>query len=439
MATMAMTMTTPAPATQLKIKREGDISDAFASLSGYKEQSLPDEFRQLKLHLSNGNETALTASWNRLLDELKAENEVVAQTGPAIIPEVRFSHLADDIATALPEIKKRGVVVVRGVIPEEEARGYKSEVEEYIRKNQPKTKGFPANDPQVWELYWSAPQLRARTHPNFLQVQRELMQSTWHISNPDSLISLSQPMTYADRLRIRQPGDAAFALGPHQDGGSVERWMTEGYGRGGTYDAIFRGQWDTEYDPWDGSTRVNAVNDLFNGLGACTAFRMYQGWLSMSEVGPREGTLLVNPLVKLSTVYTLLRPFFRPRSNITPSLSNGLPPVGSQERAKFLDKDNWEFTAGEAMTSEIQGATPGYGMEYPLKGALHPHLELDRTMVHVPRVKPGDFVAWHCDGKFGHPTSQLTSLLSFFSFFFFNPALVLVRKVWKGIPPSLSG
>jgi hypothetical protein len=30
---------------------------------------------------------------------------------------------------------------------------------------------------------------------------------------------------------------------------------------------------------------------------------------------------------------------------------------------------------------------------------LHPHLELERTMVHVPRIKPGDFVAWHCDSK----------------------------------------
>lgn len=28
---------------------------------------------------------------------------------------------------------------------------------------------------------------------------------------------------------------------------------------------------------------------------------------------------------------------------------------------------------------------------------MHPHLELDKTMVHVPDIKPGDFVAWHCD------------------------------------------
>lgn len=380
-------------------KREGDISDAFASLSGVKDQTLPDEFRLLKLHLTRGREEAIKASWNRLLDELKMENDVVAQTGPAVIPEVRFSHLSSDLPAAVPEIKKRGVVVIRSVIPEDEARGYKFELEQYIGRN-PQTNGYPPREPQVWELYWSAPQLRARTHPNLLQVETALMQATWHMSDPQSLISLSQPLTYADRLRIRQPGDAAFALGPHQDGGSVERWMVEGYGRGGTYDAIFRGRWDTEYDPWDASTRVDAVNNLYDGLGACTMFRMFQGWLSMSHVGPREGTLLVNPLLKLATAYSLLRPFFRPLLplDITGSADVVVPPPKTPERERFLDKENWQFTAGQHMTSEIPGATPGYGMEFP-KVAMHPHLELDRTMVHVPRVKPGDYVAWHCDSK----------------------------------------
>jgi len=45
----------------------------------------------------------------------------------------------------------------------------------------------------------------------------------------------------------------------------------------------------------------------------------------------------------------------------------------------------------------MQGATPGHGME--LRDVLHPHLNLDRTMVHVPKVAPGDYVSWHCDSK----------------------------------------
>ena len=220
------------------------------------------------------------------------------------------------------------------------------------------------------------------------------MQSTWHLSDPASLVTISQPLSYADRLRIRQPGDAAFALGPHMDGGSVERWMPEGYGKGGVYDAVFEGEWDTKFDPWDASTRVDAVSDLYNGLGACSVFRMFQGWLSMSSVGPREGTLLVSPLMALATPYMLLRPFFRPKSTVDLEVARG----GSLGRERFLDPENWEFTDGEQMTSEMPGATPGYGMEFP-KLAMHPHLELDRTMVHVPRVQPGDFVVWHCDSK----------------------------------------
>lgn len=242
---------------------------------------------------------------------------------------------------------------------------------------------FPPNDPQVYELYWSAPQLKARSHPSLLTVQRQLMSSLWHTSSPSSLISLTEPLTYADRLRIRQPGDASFALGPHIDGGSVERWEPDGYGRGGVYDAVFDGSWES-YDPWDASGRVDAVNNLHDGLGACSMFRMWQGWLSMSHCGPNQGTLLVNPLMHMATAYVLLRPFFRP--------------IRQGTGAAFLDESNWELAAENEMTSDLQGASPGHGQE--LTDDLHPHLELAQTMVHVPEIKPGDFVAWHCDSKF---------------------------------------
>lgn len=230
------------------------------------------------------------------------------------------------------------------------------------------------------------------------------MQATWHTrTNPNALVSLSTPLAYADRLRIRQPGDASFALGPHQDGGSVERWMPEGYGRGGTYDAVLAGDAECRYDPWDASARVDAVHDLYGGLGACSAFRMFQGWLSMSAAGPGEGTLLVAPLLKLATWYALLRPFFRPRRVLVDLDDDDDDKAG--RRDEFLAPENWEFTAGDGMTSEMPGATPGYGMEFP-RLAMHPHLELDRTMVHIPRVRPGDFVAWHCDSTYNTLSRQ---------------------------------
>lgn len=370
-----------------KAKREGDISDSFASLSGKEAVPLPDRFRQLKLSLSAGHEDKITASWHRLLKVLKKENETVAKAGPGIIPQVRFSHLDQDLAALKDEIRRRGAAIIRGVIPEDEARAYKFEVEEYVRLN-PHTKGFPAHDPQVIELYWSAPQLRARTHPNLLAAQTALMTRLWRVADPKAPVSLRLPLSYADRLRIRQPGDAHFALGPHQDGGSVERWEREGYGAGGgVYNDVFAGEWE-RYDPFEAAGRVGAVTNLYDGLGACSMFRMFQGWLAMSRSGPEQGTLLVNPLLKESTSYALLRPFFRPVKE--------LADLGG-DKEQFLDERNWKFTAGEEMTSDIQGATPGHGQEFP-EGA-HPHLELERTMVHIPDVRPGDFVVWHCDSK----------------------------------------
>jgi Asp-tRNA(Asn)/Glu-tRNA(Gln) amidotransferase A subunit family amidase len=121
-------------------KREGDISDSFASLSGKKADPLPDRFRQLKLQLVRGHEDAIIEGWKRLLDVLRRENELIARRGPAIVPEVRFDRLDEDLRDNAAEIKKRGVAVVRGVIPEDEARAYKFEIEEYVRRN-PQTRG----------------------------------------------------------------------------------------------------------------------------------------------------------------------------------------------------------------------------------------------------------------------------------------------------------
>ncbi|KAI1089284.1 DUF1479-domain-containing protein [Rostrohypoxylon terebratum] len=365
---------------QVQSKREGSIADAFVSLSGGAREPLPRRFLDLKQTLIRGHENRVIDSWNRLLVELVQENKSIIEKGPSIIPNLNFKDLDTDLAKFRDEIKKRGVAVIRGVLPEEEARSFKDDIEEYVRLN-PHTNAFPKDNPQVYELYWSAPQLRARSHPNMLRAQTALMK-LWHMSDPNSPISTSQPLAYADRLRIRQPGDATFALGPHVDGGSVERWELNGYGLGGVYEKVFDGTWE-DFDPWDASARVPAVMNNYNGLGAASMFRMFQGWLSMSTTKPFEGTLMVNPSMKLSTAYFLLRPFFEPVKDASQVSPN-----------EYLAARNWKF-AGSEMTSELQGATPGHGQE--LDTVLHPHLNLDRTMVHIPPIKPGDYVVWHCD------------------------------------------
>lgn len=214
--------------------------------------------------------------------------------------------------------------------------------------------------------------------------------SYWHSTNPHAPLSTQHPISYADRLRMRLPGDAKFALGPHVDGGSVERWDEQGYGLGKVYDAIWKGNWEA-FDPWESSCRLPVVSDLHQGVGACSAFRMFQGWLSLSTTGPFEGTLLVNPLLAKATAYYLLRPFFSPKHGVEPGAQTASEATSSS--AAFLASDNW--TMDPSPTPWVHGATPGHGQE--LSHLLHPHLQLQQSMIHMPKVRPGDYVAWHCD------------------------------------------
>lgn len=127
-------------AAQKPTKKEGDISDAFVSLSGANRAPLPDRFRQLKCDLVRGREAEIKRSWTKLLRQLRQENDVIASKGPAVIPQVEYKDLEAGIDGLKEEIQKRGAVVVKGVVPEAEARAYKEEAEEYIKKN-PSTRG----------------------------------------------------------------------------------------------------------------------------------------------------------------------------------------------------------------------------------------------------------------------------------------------------------
>ena len=365
--------------TNSSLKASGDISSVFPSLSGAASEPLPARFAELKARLIHGHEDRVRASWERLLSDLREETEIIRALGPDVVPEINFWDLNDveKRTTFRDGLHKRGVAVVRGAVTEKAALDWKELVKRYVKTN-PSTKGFPADKPAVYELYWSPSQILARAHPNLLKTQAFLM-SHWHSADKSAMISTDHPVSYADRLRIRQPGDAGFALGPHCDAGSVERWEENGYGRGGVYQSIFKGEWEA-YDPWESSCRLPVVSDLYNGPGGCSMFRMFQGWLSMSETGPGEGTLMVNPLLSKATAYSLLRPFFNAKN------ADGNSPA-------WLESNNWELEG--PMSSHLHGAVPGTCQE--LNAVMHPHLRLETSMVHVPRVKPGDYVAWHCD------------------------------------------
>ncbi|KAI9893853.1 MAG: hypothetical protein M1814_005406 [Vezdaea aestivalis] len=374
---------TPLPPATAPQRKEGDISSVFPSLSGLALPPLPSRIADQKLRLLNVNRSALVDSWNRLLRSLKAEIDVIAARGPAVVPTIDFKDVTTGRVPAEfgHELRKRGVCVVRGVVGEEQALNWKEGIRTYLKDNPGTKEAFPPTNPSVYELYFSPSQLSARANLGLLEASKFLM-SYWHSISPSAPLSLSHPLSYADRLRIRPPGDAGFALGPHVDSGSVERWEDSGYGLGHVFSQIWNGEWE-QYDPWEASCRLPVNSDLYNGAGSCSMFRTFQGWMSMSETGPGEGTLLVNPLFGSATAYMLLRPFFKPVK------ARGEMP----QTDDYLTEDNWVLE--DESSAVLQGAACGQCQE--LNDGLHPHLELAKSMVHVPKVKPGDFVAWHCD------------------------------------------
>lgn len=124
-------------------KRAGDISDAFVSLSGQQFAPLSAEYADLKGRLIKGREDAVRESWERLLRDLRQEIPLIVELGSKVIPEINFKDIDNPSEHFNAELKKRGVAVVRGVVPEEDALQWKDDLREYIRQN-PQTKGEPA-------------------------------------------------------------------------------------------------------------------------------------------------------------------------------------------------------------------------------------------------------------------------------------------------------
>jgi hypothetical protein len=122
-------------------KRAGDISDAFASLSGQQFEALTPEYADLKSRLITGHESQVRESWNRLLQDLREEIPLIVERGSKVIPEIDFKDIDNAPETFSSELRKRGVAVVRGVVPEQEALQWKEDLREYIRQN-PQTKGL---------------------------------------------------------------------------------------------------------------------------------------------------------------------------------------------------------------------------------------------------------------------------------------------------------
>lgn len=295
----------------------------------------------------------MTRAWQDVLHTLRRATAEVAARPDDIIPEITYPTNANIARQPLDqwispqkvaEIRQRGAAVITGVVAESQALEWKRRVRDYAAAN-PMIRGFPEDNKQVYEMYWSKPQIEARAHPNLQNTTRAFLklfnaphQQTSSPVPTALAISLNNPVMYADRLRIRQPGDAKFALGPHIDGGGVERWEDPAFKS--YWKRILEGRCDwREHDSWslgDNGERLSANGDLYQGPGQCSVFRPFQGWLSMSHTRRNEGTLKVLPLLKEASAYIMLRPFFRPVRTETPASKDD-----PQYTDAFLDASNW--------------------------------------------------------------------------------------------------
>ncbi|KAI9310701.1 DUF1479 domain protein [Dichotomocladium elegans] len=340
-------------------KAKGNISSVFAQLGASRPEVDHARFLELKKSIVPKDTDVLRRAFDRLLERFETEASEIRSRGPDIVPQVSMEDIRANGGRIpeklVPEVKKRGVVVIKNLVDPQVAAGYKESIQEYLRRHPNEVAGFPEDNPQVWELYWSRAQVEARSHPNFIY-STQAINRLWHSNSDTAPIDLTKNLTYCDRLRIRLPGDSKFALGGHVDGGSLERWEDPEYRA--CYTKILEGKWE-EYDPYDVTHRITANMDLYNAPGGCSMFRLFQGWMAMSNIATGGGTLRACPLIKESTAYFMMKPLLGANLN----------------------------------KSEFMGAWPGRCQDITV--ADHPHI-VD-TMVSMPDVQAGDAVFWHCD------------------------------------------
>lgn len=260
-------------------------------------------------------------------------------------------------------MRERGCLILRNVVSEEQATIWEASLKDYTRRH-PGVGGYPRDKPAGWNIFWTPAQVQIRSHPSVIEAMKSVSR-LWQASDPTTPIDLDSQVVYPDRIRIRYPTQDPdqFPLQPHLDSGAIERWEDEENRK--NFSAIFEGNWQ-DWDGWEADFRVNAKSDLYQaGSIACSVWRSLQGWLSLSHTNTGEGTLRVLPNLKLSVAYIMLRPLFH-----TGEYDDSLP--------------------------TFPGSTPGHTQFFPTL-ENHPHLAIDRAIVGIPPVRPGDYVFWHCD------------------------------------------
>ena len=326
-----------------------DVADqvvAFKRKMAPRRAELTRAFGEVKDHIS------------RAADAIRSD----AAAGRQVVPEVQYSDIRAGTVSedTRRKIRKTGCTVVRGVFPQNQASGWFEELGDYLEDNDYERRevekrsldkyfsALKAGKPQIFNVYWSKPQVMARQDPKLAET-RGFLDRLWKF---EGVFDPDRQCAYADRARRRQPGDKTLGLSPHMDAGTVERWIDPGYQK--VYEKIFSGDWRA-YDPFDATHRLETQE--IPSPAVCSMFRTYQGWTALTRQGPNDGTLQLIPIAE-GISYVLLR---------------------------ALQDDVAE--------DDLCGAKPGRAL------GVNPewHPELMAGMVSIPEVQPGDTVWWHTD------------------------------------------
>ncbi len=330
----------------------GDTLDVRAQIAAFKRSLRPSHealtrgYADVKDHIS------------RAADAIRADSAA----GRPVVPEVAYRDIKDGKVSDATRawIRGTGCAVIRGVFPASVASDWFFELGEYLEKNDYERRevekrgldkyfsALKSGRPQIFNTYWSKPQVHARQDQRLAEA-RAFLNRVWRY---EGVFDPDRECTYADRVRRRQPGDKTLGLSPHMDAGTVERWIDPGYQR--VYGPVFAGDW-RRYDPFDGTHRLSTRE--IPSPAVCSMFRTYQGWTALTRQGPNDGTLRLIPIAQ-GISYVLLRAL----------------------------QDDVEET-------DLCGAAPGRALG--VSPDWHP--DLIAGLVSIPEVAPGDTVFWHTD------------------------------------------
>ena len=306
-------------------------------------------------------------NFNQIEKYIKSEIDEISKlkaSKKSIIPEISFNQINKRNTKFVESIKKRGCVIVRNVFENLTIERLNNDLEKYIEENnyyddQKKKSGLDkyfsdlkSSKPQIMGLYWSKAQMEIRHSENMLKVKKWL-NNLWIYKNDEyEVFDPSKELSYADRVRRREPGDNTLGLSPHCDAGSVERWSDDYYQK--IYKDIFSDNF-LKFNPFDAKYRDKTTE--FESPAVAHVFRTFQGWTALTEQGPNDGTLQLIPIAK-AMAYILTR-----------ALLDDVP------------KD-------ELCGSKL-GKALSVNKEY--------HSLLLEGLISIPIMKPGDTVWWHPD------------------------------------------